>query len=124
MIKKLLTEALKQKKIISITTKDIEWDQSVIGYITEINDSYFTINEIDEYGTFIGNMIYEINNVLCVQVDDWYLRNMQIIHGNVSMFNPNLRVSVYKKGKELITHFKYLKKNKKITTFFSLKITL
>ncbi|MBV2165820.1 MAG: hypothetical protein KUL76_04725 [Kaistella sp.] len=66
MITKILKRAYEKKELISITTKDIEWDQSIIGYITTIDETFFTINEIDEYGKFDGNSVYDLNDVLCV----------------------------------------------------------
>ena len=36
--------------MISITTKNIQWDESIIGYITECDDEFVTINELDEFG--------------------------------------------------------------------------
>jgi hypothetical protein len=118
MIQKLLKTAYEYKKIISINTNDVEWDESIIGYITEIDDVYFTMNEIDEYGIFIGNTIFAINNVIYVQPDDWYMRNLQVAHENRAVFTPNKRVTIWKTGKELISHFKSIKEDEKITRFF------
>jgi len=118
MIKNLLKNAYEQKKIISITTKDIEWDQSIIGYITELDERYLTIVELDEYGSFIGNVTYMINDILCVQIDNWYMRDLQVAHENHSIFNPNEKITLWKIGKELIPHLKKIKDDEKITRFF------
>ena len=118
MIRNLLLKAYEQQKIISINTDDIEWDESIIGYIAEIDDTYFTLNEIDEYGIFIGYTTFAISNVNYVQPDDWYMRNLQIMHENQSSFNPNLQVTIWKIGKDLIPHLGILKGNEKITKFF------
>ena len=53
-IMKLLNNAFIQRKLIGVNTPEINWDELIIGYITEINDDCIIINEVDEYGTFIG----------------------------------------------------------------------
>jgi len=118
MITNFLKKFHEQKKIISITTKDIEWDQSIIGYITEINDDFLTINELDRYGMYIGNVTYKISDILCVQLDNKYMRDLQITHESRSIFNPEERVTIWKTGTELIPYFKTIKENEKITRFF------
>jgi len=118
MITNFLEQAFKQKKLISITTKSIEWDESIIGYVTETGNAYFTMNEINAEGDFIGKTVFSIDEVLCVQPDDFYLREIQIIHQNRDVFNPDLRVTVWKKGKDLLSYFKKIKNENKITRFF------
>ena len=118
MITKILKNAYEQKKMVSITTKEIEWDQSIIGYITGLDEKYLTIVELDEYGTFIGSITYMINDILCVQLDDEYMRDLQIAHENRSVFRPNEQVTIWKIGKDLIQHFKIIKESEEITRFF------
>lgn len=118
MIKDILKEAYDKKNIIGVTTKIIDWDESIIGYIVEIDDTYFTINELDEYGTFIGNTTIAFNDVCHVEPDNWYMRNLLLIQEKNLIFNPNTRITVWKEGKELEKHFQYIKDNSKITRFF------
>ncbi|MDR1552014.1 MAG: hypothetical protein LBS69_00940 [Prevotellaceae bacterium] len=118
MIKNILKNAFEHKNLIGITTKDIEWDQSIIGYITNYDDTSISINELDEFGFLIGNVTYIIDDILCIQIDDWYMQNLQTIHENKSMFNPNLSITIWKTGKELLIYFKIIKENEKITRFF------
>ena len=118
MITNFLKKSFEQSKIISITTKDIEWDQSIIGYISQLDEDCLTIDELDECGTYIGNITYMISDIRCVQIDDKYMRDLQVVHDNRSEFNPQKRVTIWKAGKKLIPHFKTIKENDEITRFF------
>lgn len=118
MIKDILKEAYEKKSIIGITTKIIDWDESIIGFIIEIDDTYFTLNELDEYGAFIGSTIISISDVCHVEPSNWYMRNLLLVMEGNSTLNPNARVTVWKEGKELKAQFQHIKDNNKITRFF------
>jgi len=54
MIKKILKEAFEQKKLVDINIYEAKEEESVIGYIIDLNDKYFTIKEIDKFGNSEG----------------------------------------------------------------------
>lgn len=118
MFKDILRKAYDEKKMIGITTQDISWDESIIGYIIDIDETYFVINEIDEYGIYIGNTIIEIKNVTHVETNNWYMNNLQLIQEKGVTFNPNLRVTIWKQGGNLKKYLEYLKINNQISRFF------
>ncbi|BEG99114.1 hypothetical protein [Bacteroides sedimenti] len=72
MMQKLLNKAVDEKSLIGIRTNKLDWGQTIIGYIVELNKSDFTINEIDEYGMLIGNTVIQITDVLHLEYDDRY----------------------------------------------------
>jgi len=118
MIRKILKEAIKNNSLIGIRTKELQWGQTIIGYIVNLNETFFTINEIDEYGTLIGNTIIEMVDVLHVEINDRYQRRLKLIFENRLMFNPNNRITIWKEGKKLIPYFKILKEENILSTFF------
>ena len=118
MIKKILRNAVEDKSLIGIRTKDLEWGQTIIGYIINLDGDSFTINEIDEYGALIGKTIIEIVDVLHVETNDRYQRRLKLIFENRLMFNPNNRVTIWKVGKKLEPYFKILKEENILSTFF------
>lgn len=118
MKKTLLDKAFKEKSLIGIRTSSLAWGESIIGFIVELEESFFTINEIDEYGLLIGNTTIVIEDVANVVINDRYQRRLKYIHDNRSLLNPNNRVTIWKEGAELISSFKTLVKTQKITTFY------
>jgi hypothetical protein len=118
MKKTLLENAFKEKSLIGIRTNSIEWDESIIGFIVGLEDSFFTINEIDEYGLFIGNTIIAIEDVVNIEIGDRYQIRLRFIYENSSKLKPNNRITIWKEGAELVSHFKTLIENKIITTLY------
>ncbi len=118
MIKEFLLRAHNEKTLVGVTTQLIAWDESIIGYIIDMDDNYFTINEMDEYGALIGNTTIAIQDVLHIEPESWYMRNLLFIHSKASTFASNSRVTLWKKGGELNVHFEYIKENRILTRFF------
>jgi len=86
-----------------IRTTSLELVESIIGFIVEIEELFFTINEIDENGFLIGNTQIAIDDVINIDIDDRYQKRLMFIYNNNSKFNANERFTVWKKGDELIT---------------------
>ena len=116
MLKQFLKNAQEQQKLVDINIYDDE--ESIIGYITDVNDNYFTIKEIDKFGYSTGNTVYKIDSIKDLSSDNWYLQCLKIIIDYNNNFSQDNRVTIYKKGKELISHFNYLKENEIITVLF------
>jgi len=118
MIKKILQKAFEQKTLIGITTKEVDWEESSIGFILEINEDSFILDEIDEFGIAEGKTVIEIKEVIYAISDDWYLRKLQQVYDNKSLFDPSRGVKIWKGGEEAIPYIKELKDNKKIARFY------
>jgi len=118
MNKSILERALKDKSLIGIRTHLQEWGESIIGFIVELDESFFTINEIDEYGFYIGNTTIEIGNIINIDINDRYQRRLKFIHEHASIFNINNRISIWKEGFMLIPYFENLIENKTVVTFY------
>ena len=118
MIKKLLLQSFNEKTLIGIQTPEIEWDESIIGYITELNDQYLTLHEVDEYGSCIGYTTISINDIGHIEVDDQYTNDLQFIFENKIKFDIDKGVTTWKKGEDLVEYLKSIKSINKIITFF------
>ncbi len=118
MKKNILEKAYDEKSLIGIRTNSQEWGESIIGFIVEIDESFFIINEIDENGFLIGNTQIAIEDVINIDIDDRYQKRLMFIYDNSSKFSINNRVTIWKEGKELLPHLKMLIENGKIATFF------
>ena len=118
MIKTLLENAIKEKSLIGIRTKSLDWGESIIGFIIQFGGSYFTINEIDEYGFLIGKTQIAIEDVINIDVDDRYQKRLTYIYNNNSTFKINERITIWKEGEELIPNIKALIENKIVATFY------
>jgi hypothetical protein len=118
MIKNLLENAIKENTLIGIRTNSLDWGELIIGFIVKLEESYFTINEIDEYGLFIGNTIIAIEDVINIEINDRYQKRLKFIFDNSSTLKPNNRITIWKEALDLIPHINYLIENGKITTLY------
>lgn len=83
MINKFLKKAFDEKTLIGIRTKKLEWGQTIIGYIIDLNATCFIINELDEYGMFIGKTLIMISDVLHIEYNDRYQKRLEFISGKI-----------------------------------------
>lgn len=118
MIRGILKKAFGQKKLIGVTTKEIEWEESSIGFITEMNDDSFILDEIDAFGMHEGKTVIDINEVIYVTVDSWYLLKLQQVYENKALFDPSKGVRIWKEGEAIIPYLKELRDTRKITRFY------
>ncbi len=118
MIYSILKDAFQSKTLIGIRTDLEDWDEAIIGFIIELDDSFITINEIDEDGCLIGNTIITIADIISVDYDDRYQKRLKCIYENHSILKPNEQVTIWKEGTELIVHVDTLIDKKKIVTVY------
>lgn len=114
----VIKKSYKEKTLIGIRTDMIEWDESIIGFITNINDRSIIINEIDKNGFFIGNTNIEIDRIISIDINDRYQKRLLYLHKNRGLLDYNKRVTIWKEGGKLTEYFLELIKNKKIVTFY------
>ncbi len=118
MIKSILKKALTDEKLVGIRTNMEDWGETLIGFITEINNSCFTIREIDEYGFTEGNTIVNFENVINIEIDDRYQKRLFFIYKNNSLFNQSKQITIWKDGNLLKEYFESLIQNNTIITFY------
>ena len=116
MLHKLLIDAYKHKKLADINIYGEE--DSIIGYITNIDEEHFTIEEIDKYGNTDGSTTYAITKIANLSLDNWYLDSLQIIIHNRDKLKEEKRITIYKEGKELLSEIEYLKVNEIMVILF------
>jgi len=118
MRQEILDDALKLKSLIGIRTNGEDWDELIIGFVTELNDLSLTINEIDRNGLLSGSAIILLDNIISLDYSDRYQKRLKFIHENCASLNPNKQIAVWKGGAELTDHFNSLIQSKKIATFY------
>lgn len=118
MIKSILQQALKEKTLIGVRTSLEDWDEVIIGFLVHLDESFLTINEIDENGYLSGNTIIKIDSIISLDYNDRYQKRLKCIYEKHSTFKPNEQITIWKEGSELIIHFKNLIESKKIATFY------
>jgi hypothetical protein len=118
MRRSFLETAYKEKSLIGFRTISLEWDESIIGFVIDLDESYVTVDEIDEYGFHIGNTIFTLEDIVDVEINDRYQKRLKFIYENNSIFNPINQCTIWKEGPGLVPHFNFLFENKKITTLY------
>jgi hypothetical protein len=116
--KKFEGKSWEDEKLVGIRTNMEDWGETLIGFITEINNSCFTIREIDEYGFTEGNTIVNFENVINIEIDDRYQKRLFFIYKNNSLFNQSKQITIWKDGNLLKEYFESLIQNNTIITFY------
>jgi hypothetical protein len=114
----IFKNAFNNKSLIGIRTHSQEWGKSIIGFIVKLDDYSFTINEIDEYGYYIGHTTIKVEEVINIDIDDRYQRRLKFIHDHISIFNINNRITIWEEGSKLLPYFNELKERKTMITFY------
>ncbi len=118
MKRSVIESTYKNKSLIGIRTNMIEWDETIIGFISDLGESYLTIDEIDEYGLGIGSTHIALDDVISIEIDDRYQKRLLHLQKNSSKLEVKRRTTIWKEGEELILHFQELIKSKCIITFY------
>jgi hypothetical protein len=118
MIKSILKKAFEDEILVGMRTDMQDWGETIIGFITEINELCFTIKEIDEYGYFKGKIIINHVNVINMEIEDRYQKRLFFLYKNNSIFNQSNQVTIYKEGDLLKEYFESLIQDKSIVTFY------
>lgn len=118
MKKNIVKKAFKEGLLLGVRTHLLEWGESIIGFIANVEEPFFEINEIDEYGFFIGKTKIQFDSVINIDIEDRYQKRLLFIHENNANFDINKRVTVWVDGKEIINQIKSVKEQNKIATLF------
>ena len=118
MKRKILENAKKNKSLVGVRTQKLDIDESIIGFVINVENPYFTINEIDENGVLIGNTTIPLNDIVNIDIDDRYQKRLKFIYDNNSILSIDKRVTIWKEESELLPHLKNLVEENKIATFY------
>lgn len=114
----VIEKAFKGKALIGLRTNMIEWDETIIGFISDLGESYLTIDEIDESGFDIGSTNIALEDVISIEIEDRYQKRLLFLHKNRSKLDIKRRTTIWKEGEDLIPHFQELIESKGIVTFY------
>jgi hypothetical protein len=117
-MKKIIENALKNKQLIGVNTIDLEWDESIIGFIIKIDETSFDIHEIDEYGRLIGCTSLRFESIVKLEYGDRYQNRLAFLHENATSFDPNFRNTYWLESESLCERLNNAKLEKSIVTLF------
>lgn len=118
MINDILQNARKKNTLIGIRTDREDWDESLIGFVTDLDDRSVTINELDKDGTLIGNTNILLIDIISLDFDDRYQRRLKLIHDSRSLLDANSQVTIWRTGEHLSDQLNLLIKNGNIATLY------
>lgn len=118
MIKDLLNQASLNLKMIGIRTSYEDWNEVLIGYVQEINESSLTIEEIDKQGLSIGFLTINLDAIINLDYDDKYQRKLEFLNKLSHLSYENKQLTILKRGEELISYFQELINEKYVTQFY------
>jgi len=117
-MKKIIENALKNNQLIGVNTVDLEWDESIIGFITKIDKTSFIINEIDEYGRLIGYTTLRFESIVKLEYGDRYQNRLAFLYENASSFDSKIRNTYWLENEPLYQQISNVEFKKSILTLF------
>lgn len=116
----VINKAYKEHQIIGLRTKKLKWGETNIGYITEINETSFIINEVDIYGVFIGYTEILLDDVIDITINDQYQNNLEKLIAHNTSYDSNKTITIWKKGDTLIPYLSdFVGKDKEVVTLLT-----
>ena len=102
MVSDLLLEAKNKSRLIGLRTKNMDFEESLIGFVHELNDGRVIIQEIDQYGKIEGLTSIDLKDILSVDYDDRYQKRLLCIFSNKELLDAEKKVIVYGNPEELV----------------------
>lgn len=102
MVFDLLLEAKNKSRLIGLRTKNMDFEESLIGFVHELNDGRVIIQEIDQYGKIEGLTSIDLKDILSVDYDDRYQKRLLCIFSNKELLDAEKKVIVYGNPEELV----------------------
>lgn len=118
MIKKILKQAIKENDLVGIRTLSLEFDESIIGYVSEINEDSFELIEVDENAILVGKTIINFEDVYCVTYQDRYQKRLKFTLDNIEKIRLGEQILFYGNGVKLENKLQDLLKQRKVATFY------
>jgi hypothetical protein len=118
MINNILQNALKENALVGIRTDREDWDESLIGFITGLDDQSVTINELDKDGVLTGSTIILLADIVSLDFDDRYQQRLRLIYDSRSLIESNNQVTIWRTGSDLSDYLDLLVKSKNIATLY------
>jgi hypothetical protein len=118
MINDILENARKKNTLIGIRTDREDWDESLIGFVTNLDESSVTINELDKDGALTGSTNILLTDIVSLDFDDRYQRRLKLIHDSCSLLEANRQVTIWRTGEQLFNQLDILIRNGNISTLY------
>jgi hypothetical protein len=64
MIKEFLFKSSNSNILVGIRTSAEEWNQAIIGFITDVNEESVILNEVDKNGLLVGNTTILLDDII------------------------------------------------------------
>lgn len=114
----ILNNIKKNGELVGIRTIDQEIDEIVIGKINALNEQNITIEEVDEFGDWVGVTTYPLREILNIEFDDIYLRKISQLLNQSNLISDSNQVTIWGQADELKDHLDKLIKTKSFVTLY------
>lgn len=118
MIKEFIKKAFNTKSLIGVRTIELSWGERIIGFVSELFDDQFIVDEIDEYGEFTNNTIIPYCNIVNLDFEDRYQKRLLLLVNNRSYFNAENPIIINQIDSSIEYHFNQLIEQNILSTFF------
>jgi len=118
MITDFIKKAFKSKSLIGVRTIELSWGESIIGFVSEIFDDQFIVNEIDEYGEFTNNTTIPYCNIVNMDFEDRYQKRLLLLVNYKSYLDTENPITISHIDSSIENHFNLLIEQNILATFF------
>lgn len=117
-MKEILQTVYRNKGLVSICIKKIDWDKRIIGYVTKVSAQSILIDEVDVYGYVVKKRNIRMDTIVSVEIDDSYNNSLFRLKGVANRIRKMKAQFIYNKGQTIVSKLKSLQERVNVVTIF------
>lgn len=90
--------ALKNKNLISLCVRKVDWDKRIIGYVKSITNKNVIIDLVDIFGSVVKSKSIAINTIVVVEINDNYNQHLEKLKKQGDVIKKAKPFYYYNKG--------------------------
>ncbi len=91
----LLSKAKEMNILVGLRTNNMEFEESIIGFVHTLNDKIVILQEIDQYGKKEGLTSINLNDIVNVDYNDRYQKRLLCVYLNQKSLRSGKKISVF-----------------------------
>ncbi len=117
-MRKILELANKENELIGVRTYSLELDEVIIGFVSQIEEDFFVLKEIDENVSFVGKTTIYLEDVITLFYKDRYQKRLKFLLDRKDDITIGEQTLIYAVGNQLLNNLKEILEKKNLTTFY------
>jgi hypothetical protein len=121
MVLNLLSKAKEKNKLVGLRTINMDFEESIIGFVHHLDNEKVIIREIDQYGEKEGLTTIDLKKIINIDFDDRYQKRLLCVYNSTHSLNAEKKILIYGEKNELVKAINSCINDKTIVKFLFTK---